>query len=153
MAQKISYYEVAKGDPEDPGDRGVDGPESEVFEVPVEGLSLGGTSFDPLGEWVGQIMLVHVKATLNFDGNGGRLQYGGESLRFDAKWDGGQKAYLLTLYAREGEREVPTGMTLYLRRLTRERLWLGAPPIVFHRPNAPRERQGGFFDWFFGERR
>lgn len=151
VGQKISYYEVAKGDLDDPKDAGVEGPESEVFQVPIEGMALGGIGALMAGEWTGRILLVHTPASLSWEGGRGRVEWGGQSFRFDSNWDQAEKAFKLKLYAREGEREVPTGMTLYLRQLTRDRLWLGAPPIVFHRPNAP-EKKGGFFDWFFGAR-
>ncbi len=149
----VSYYEVAKGDPDDPADRGIEGPESAVFRVPLEGGGPGGASFDVSGPWEGRILLVHSPATMSLQGNGGVLNYAGQRLRVESTWDEREKAFQLTPFAREGDREVPTGITLYLRRLPGERLWLGAPPVVFRRPGAAAEgRKAGFFAWLLGSR-
>jgi hypothetical protein len=119
--------------------------------VPVDSAAPEGTDFEIGGDWTGQIMIAHVPATLRIEGSGGVLAYGGQVFRFDRQWDAQQKADRLTLMVREGSREYASGVTVYLRRLPQERLWLAAPPTVFYRPGAKREPQaGGFFGWLTG---
>jgi len=147
----VSYYEVAKGDPEAAEDEGIDGPESAVFKVPVEAVALGGTDFEIGGDWSGQIMIAHIPATLKISGPGGTLAYGSQIVPFERQWDADQKADCLKLMVREGGRVSPSGITVYLRRLPGGRLWLSAPPIVFYRPDVKQEPPtGGFFGWLTG---
>ena len=84
------------------------------------------------------------------EGDGGTLSHSGTTYRFRSVWSAKEMAYELTPFVREGNRETPAGITLYLRRLPGERLWLGAPPVVFHREKAAK--QPGFWDWLFGRK-
>ena len=150
LSLQVSYLEVAKGDPLDPKDPGVEGPESEIFKVPVDGMTLAGLNYDVQGSWRGQIMLFHSPVMLSVEGDGGTLSHSGTTYRFRSVWSAKEMAYELTPFVREGNRETPAGITLYLRRLPGERLWLGAPPVVFHREKAAK--QPGFWDWLFGRK-
>jgi|GEM_PF-4121871 len=129
----------------------IDGPESRIFEVPVEGFQLPGARYDISGSWNGQVWIARIPLTADLNQSGDKLtgtcSWGTDSYRVDGTWNSKEDAWEITLWVKEGGRETPALMTLYLRALPGEKLWLGAPPCVLRRP-AKAEEEGGWFSWF-----
>jgi len=130
----------------------IDGPESQIFEVPVEGFQLPGSRYDISGNWSGKVWIARISLTANLSQSGDKLTgtcgWGTDTFRVDGTWNPKEDAWEITPWVKEGNTETPALMTLYLRALPGEKLWLGAPPSVLRRDKAKDEEKGGWFSWF-----
>lgn len=147
---KVTYAEVVRGDPGNPEDKGVEGPESQVFRVPAES-QLGGIDFGIDGTWRGQIPFVHERVTFR-TGSPGIVTVGTEHMYFRvagaAQFGGTTLEYL----AKERDRYVPTGVQVYVYRLPGRKLWLTIPAAVLYPDGAEKADDPGWWDYFFGKR-
>ena len=147
---KVTYTEVVRGDPGNAEDKGVEGPESQVFTVPAEAqpatldFGLGGT-------WRGQILFVHEPVSFQ-TGSPGRIAVRGDAMYFrtggPAQFGGTSLEYL----AKEGDRYLPSGVQVYVYRLPGRKLWLTIPPCVLYPENSADAEEPGWWDYFFGKK-
>ncbi len=150
---RISYHEVvsalsALSDKLE----AIEGPESEIFEIPVEGFQLPGVRYDVSGGWSGKVWVARIPLSAQLSQSGDKLtgtcSWGTDVFRVDGKWNAKEDAWEITPWVKEGNTETPALMTLYLRALPGEKLWLGAPPCVLRPDRAKSENKGGWFSWF-----
>ncbi len=146
----VTYTEVVRGDPGNPDDKGVEGPESPVFRVPAES-QLGGIDFGIDGTWRGQIPFVHERVTFR-TGSPGIVTVGTEHMYFrvagPAQFGGTTLEYL----AQERDRYVPTGVQVYVYRLPGRKLWLTIPTAVLYPDGAGKAEDPGWWEYFFGSK-
>lgn len=147
---KVTYTEVVRGNPGNPEDKGVEGPESPIFKVPAE-AQLGGMDFGIDGTWRGQIPFVHERVTFR-TGSPGTVSIGTEVMYFrvggPAQFGGTTLEYL----AKERDRYVPTGVQVYVYRLPGRKLWLTIPAAVLYPDGADKTEDPGWWDYFFGKK-
>ena len=147
---RVTYTEVVKSDPGLTDDKGVEGPESPIFKVPAEAQP-GDLNFNMDGTWRGQIMLVHEPVTLR-TGVPGRISLGTETMYFRVSGNAQFGGYALEYLAKEKDRYLPTGMTVYAYRLPGRKLWLTIPPSVLYADGAAKETETGWWEYFFGSK-
>lgn len=119
--------------------------------------------FDPSGHWEGTTWIIRTPVVMDIQKVGSSIKgtwaFSGSSGRFDGEWKDEEKGWELTLWTGDSS-EADMGnivlMTLYLRRVARHGLWLGAPPTVLRNAGwqaaekSRREEQtsrGGFLEW------
>ncbi len=150
---RVSYREVVAESIHPTSDENeVHGPESEIFEVPVEGFQVPGARYDISGNWSGQVWVARFPLSAELSQSGHKLtgtcSWGSDTYRVDGKWNAKQDAWEVTLWVKEGKTEVPGLISLYLRTLPGDKLWLGVPPCVLRRAEVKEEKKGGWFSWF-----
>lgn len=147
---RVSYSEVVKTDPEDPEDRGVEGPESPVFKVPAEAQP-GVAAFDINGAWKGQVLFLHKPVTFR-NGLPGQILMETEVLPFRAGGSAQHGGTELNILERVGAEYRPTGVSVYVYRLPGRKLWLTVPPTVLYPEGGPPVEAPGWWDALFGSR-
>ncbi len=145
---RVSYSEVVKADPEDPEDRGVEGPESPVFKVPAE-VQPESAAFDLDGTWKGQVLFLHKPVTFR-NGLPGQILLETEVLHFRAGGSAQHGGTELTILEKVGSEFRPTGVSVYVYRLPGRKLWLTVPPTVLYPEGGPRAEVPGWWEALFG---
>lgn len=138
---------------------GIIGPESDAFQVSIEPPE---SRFNPSGTWEGKVWLVRRPLRMEITGAAGSdisgtYAFGDDEMQFRGVWNPAERGWELTLFAEESRGVLmPALITLYLRPLPNERLWLAAPPVVLTNPElerlrAERRGEGGFLSrWLPG---
>jgi len=150
---RITYREVVSRK-----DR-IIGPESEEFIVPIEAAE---NRFNPSGVWEGQVWLVRKPLRMEITGAaggdiGGAFNWGDDEMQFRGVWKPEERGWELTLFTEEaGGFRMPALISLYLRPMPGNRLWLAAPPVILTNPEHEKRKaeergEGGFLSrWLPG---
>jgi hypothetical protein len=141
---RVSWFEVVTRDPNDPDAPGIEGPESEIFEVPDEAQPAGG-DFDLSGTWSGQVLFLH-HAVIFRMGSPGQILMDGDERPFQVAGSAEHGGTRLQVLERVGKDLVPTGFYVYVYKLPGRKLWLTVPPVVLYPEGAPPEEPEGWWE-------
>lgn len=139
---RVSWFEVVTRDPKDPDGPGIEGPESEVFEVPDE---VQPAHFDLAGTWSGQVLFLH-NAVIFRMGTPGQILMDGEQRPFQAAGAAEHGGTRLQMLEQVGKDLVPTGFYVYVYKLPGRKLWLTVPPVVLYPEGARPEEPEGWWE-------
>lgn len=141
---RVSWFEVVTRDPADPDAPGIEGPESEIFEVPDEAQPAGNRG-TLAGSWSGQVLFLH-HAVIFRVGSPGQILMGGEERLFEVAGPAEHGGTRLHMLERVGKDVVPTGFSAFVYPLPGRKLWLTVPPVVLYPEGAPPEEPEGWWE-------
>ncbi|MCM2255137.1 MAG: FHA domain-containing protein [Vicinamibacteria bacterium] len=141
---RVSWSEVVTSDPADPEAPGVEGPESEIFEVPDEAQPQA-MNFDLAGTWSGQVLFLH-HAVIFKMGSPGQILMAGEERPFEVAGSAEHGGTRLHMLERVGKDLVPTGFNAFVYKLPGRKLWLTVPPTVLYPEGVKPEVPEGWWE-------
>ncbi|MCD4749921.1 MAG: FHA domain-containing protein [Thermoanaerobaculales bacterium] len=139
------YREVLKYNSDDPPDAaGIEGPWSEVFEIPVNRDELAELNYGVGGTWSGTAMILHDPVQLKLNQYGSKIKgtcsYGGVVYRLEGTWRPEERGWEVELLVATNEGLASQLVTPYMRRMAGEELWLAWPACVLRR-DPPRRQE------------
>lgn len=147
---RVSYSELVRGDPADPQDQGLSGPESPIFEVPDEAQP-GTLDFDVAGTWSGQVLFLH-RAVIFETGAPGKILMETDVLHVQPAGPAAHGGTRLQVLEKVGPDYRPTGASVFVYRLPGRKLWLTVPPSVLYPEGAQPEEPRGWWQALLGAR-